>query len=316
MSVRRHHNHGLKKRCSCPRTNWSRCPHPWHFGFHWAGHEHRYSLHVIAQRDRFYVMSKSEAQGLADTLRSDIRHGRRLPAPSKGLAVAATAPLTFTDVAAVYIKRHVWVPSRRKRAAESIEGYVRILERLPVPVADGTAAMGIRPFATLTKADLEAAREARRAEFAAVKPDDRMRPGCKGGEVGVQHLMAVARQLWNWAIQEGYVETTPFKRGGVSVIRVKTGADSPRTRRLAGEEEVERRTDRVDIRVVSDLFTPDLLRRGEQDGADKSARPGEVLVSQTVRDLVLGSSIEFRETCSYQLESVPSTWRAYAVIST
>jgi class 3 adenylate cyclase len=51
-------------------------------------------------------------------------------------------------------------------------------------------------------------------------------------------------------------------------------------------------------------------------GIADAARPGEVLVSQTVRDLVLGSSIEFRETCSYQFESVPSTWRAYAVVST
>ena len=51
-------------------------------------------------------------------------------------------------------------------------------------------------------------------------------------------------------------------------------------------------------------------------GIADAARPGEVLVSQTVRDLVLGSSIEFRGTCSYQLESVPSTLPAYAVIST
>lgn len=54
------------------------------------------------------------------------------------------------------------------------------------------------------------------------------------------------------------------------------------------------------------------LARGIAD----AARPGEVLVSQTVRDLVLGSSIEFRETCSYHLDSVPSTWRAYVVVST
>jgi integrase len=237
MSVRRHHNHGLKKRCACPRTTWSRCSHPWHFGFHWAGREHRYSLHKIAKRDHYYVMSKTEAQALADTLRSDIRTGRltALAAPAAGIPAAG---LTFSDVATKYLKRHVWVPSRRKRASESIEGYVRILERLKIPAAGGTTvAMGTRPFTALTKADVEAARDARRAEFAATKPDDRMRPGCKGGEVGIQHLMAVARQLWNWAIQEGFVDTTPFKRGGVSVIRVKTGADSPRTRRLAGEEE-------------------------------------------------------------------------------
>src|SRR6185369_142797 len=36
---------------------------------------------------------------------------------------------------------------------------------------------------------------------------------------------------------EGFVDTTPFKRGGVTVIRVKTGADSARTRRLADDEE-------------------------------------------------------------------------------
>jgi pimeloyl-ACP methyl ester carboxylesterase len=43
------------------------------------------------------------------------------------------------------------------------------------------------------------------------------------------------------------------------------------------------------------------------------ARPGEVLVSQTVRDLVLGSSITFRDRCSHQLRDVPGRWRMYAV---
>jgi hypothetical protein len=80
-------------------------------------------------------------------------------------------------------------------------------------------------------------REARRNELGRVAGKGRVRPGCKGGEVGLEHLMAVARQIWNWAIVEGYVEVTPFKRGGVSVIRVKTGASSPRTRRLNDDEE-------------------------------------------------------------------------------
>src|SRR5207244_2163732 len=99
------------------------------------------------------------------------------------------------------------------------------------------AALGTRRFDGITKADLEAVRDARRTELAAAASDACMRPGCKGGEVGIEHLMAVARQIWNWAILEGYVETTPFKRGGVAVIRVKTGASSPRTRRLDGDEE-------------------------------------------------------------------------------
>jgi integrase len=235
MSAPRRH-HGLKKRCTCPSTKWSRCSHPWHFSFHWAGREHRYSLHAIAKKDRRYVMSKTEAQALADKLRAEIRDGKDVESGAAGSS--STAPLTFSDVAAAYLKRHIWVPNRRAAAGQSIENYVRILERLEIPTGGlRLAALGTLPFAQIMKADLEAVRDARRAELAKADLDSRVRPGCKGGEVGIEHLMATARQIWNWAILDGCVETTPFKRGGVSVIRVKTGASSPRTRRLEGDEE-------------------------------------------------------------------------------
>jgi len=43
------------------------------------------------------------------------------------------------------------------------------------------------------------------------------------------------------------------------------------------------------------------------------ARPGEVLVSSTVRDLVAGSGIEFKERGIVTLKGVPDQWRLYAV---
>ncbi len=43
------------------------------------------------------------------------------------------------------------------------------------------------------------------------------------------------------------------------------------------------------------------------------ARPGEVLVSSTVKDLVAGSGIEFEEHGEHELKGVPGTWRLYAV---
>jgi class 3 adenylate cyclase len=43
------------------------------------------------------------------------------------------------------------------------------------------------------------------------------------------------------------------------------------------------------------------------------AGPGEVLVSQTVRDLVAGSQIEFDERGSAELKGIPGEWRLYAV---
>ena len=51
-------------------------------------------------------------------------------------------------------------------------------------------------------------------------------------------------------------------------------------------------------------------------GVADIARPGEVLVSQTVRDLVLGSTITFRDPRAHQLRDVPGTWLLYAVTAT
>jgi pimeloyl-ACP methyl ester carboxylesterase/class 3 adenylate cyclase len=43
------------------------------------------------------------------------------------------------------------------------------------------------------------------------------------------------------------------------------------------------------------------------------ARPNEVLVSQTVKDLVAGSGIEFADRGAAELKGVPGEWRLYAV---
>jgi class 3 adenylate cyclase/alpha-beta hydrolase superfamily lysophospholipase len=45
------------------------------------------------------------------------------------------------------------------------------------------------------------------------------------------------------------------------------------------------------------------------------ARPGEVLVSGTVKDLVVGSKIEFVDRGEHQLKGVPGTWRLYRAVS-
>jgi class 3 adenylate cyclase len=45
----------------------------------------------------------------------------------------------------------------------------------------------------------------------------------------------------------------------------------------------------------------------------QAARPGEALVSSTVKDLVAGSGIEFEERGAAELKGVPGEWRLYAV---
>jgi class 3 adenylate cyclase len=43
------------------------------------------------------------------------------------------------------------------------------------------------------------------------------------------------------------------------------------------------------------------------------ARPSEVLVSSTVKDLVAGSGIEFSDPREHELKGVPGTWTLFAV---
>ena len=42
------------------------------------------------------------------------------------------------------------------------------------------------------------------------------------------------------------------------------------------------------------------------------AKPGEVLVSRTVKDLVAGSGIEFEDRGEEELRGIPGEWRLYA----
>ena len=44
------------------------------------------------------------------------------------------------------------------------------------------------------------------------------------------------------------------------------------------------------------------------------ADAGEVLVSSTVKDIVVGSGIEFRDRGEHDLKGVPGEWRVYEVV--
>ncbi len=86
--------------------------------------------------------------------------------------------------------------------------------------------------------------------------------------------------------------------------------------RLAGE------LPELGVRIRAGLHTGEFERRGEDVGgmavhigariADR-AEAGEVLVSSTVKDLVVGSGIEFADRGSAELKGVPGEWRLFAV---
>ena len=76
------------------------------------------------------------------------------------------------------------------------------------------------------------------------------------------------------------------------------------------------------IEVRAGLHTGECEVRGDDIGGigvhigarvSALAGPNEVLVSSTLRDLVIGSGLEFEERGSYELKGVPGEWRLFAV---
>jgi len=78
------------------------------------------------------------------------------------------------------------------------------------------------------------------------------------------------------------------------------------------------------IEVRAGLHTGECEVRGDDIGGigvhigarvSALAGPNEVLVSSTLRDLVIGSGLEFAERGAYKLKGVPGEWRLFAVAS-
>jgi class 3 adenylate cyclase len=78
----------------------------------------------------------------------------------------------------------------------------------------------------------------------------------------------------------------------------------------------------IDLDVRSGVHVGEFEERGARIGGiavavgariAAEADAGEVLVSRTVRDLVLGSGIRFADRESHTLKGLPGSWRLYAV---
>jgi class 3 adenylate cyclase len=78
------------------------------------------------------------------------------------------------------------------------------------------------------------------------------------------------------------------------------------------------------IEVRAGLHTGECEVRGDDIGGigvhigarvSALAGPNDVLVSSTLRDLVIGSGLEFEERGSHELKGVPGEWRLFAVAS-
>src|SRR5262245_12529523 len=121
--------------------------------------------------------------------------------------------------------------------------YLEVLKRIEV----NGVPLGQRVMAELMRDDIEQAADAHQ----------KTAKGKNGGLDARRHLLATTRHLVNWAIKNGILESTPFKKGGVAVIPV--AASRARSRRLEGDEETR-------LRAACDVFTRDLMDAALETG--------------------------------------------------
>ena len=166
-----HHNDGLRKRCDCGHRHWAKCPHAWHVNYSINGREFRACLHRYAGKPLSYLMGRTEAEGLRDKWRYELR--KRLvdgDATGAGPSIvggrpdgaapghARRTPLTFGDLADDYLKQHVRTPTRRPLGRKMMEWHVGALRRAPLERAGCKLTLADVAVAQISKADLEALR--------------------------------------------------------------------------------------------------------------------------------------------------------------
>jgi integrase len=247
-------NSGIRKRCGCPRGQWVRCAHPWHANFSHQGREYRVSLHKWAKKPADYVMLQGEAKTVFRTWTTSIEGGHETPQ-------AKAATLTLDSLAADYQREYVEVPDRRPAATAEMTRLVTAVCNATLTDAEGRSVrLGDLAAAAITKAHIEAVRAERRQaheaglrateRVAALRAADEPVPAdllqlaqraavrSKSGRVATNRLLARLRHLFAWAIAEkGLLDSSPFSKGGVSVIKLDAKAEGPRSRRLEGNEE-------------------------------------------------------------------------------
>ncbi len=258
---------GLTKRCRCGPAKWTRCAHPWTVRFYAQGRQWSIGLHAYAKWPLDHPMPKTEALRLRDELRRAARQGTLDPSHGQPVADATGAPVvpdhprggvTVGTLIEAYRAQFVQTPNRRPHAVVSMAGHLNIATRLDVPDAAGRMVpFPSLPITAVTPATIEALRHARRQQLAAADaayaevvrleqagldvPTDlrqrsRLRTRGRGGEVGINRMLARLRHLFSWAIARyPEMEQHPFRKAGVPVVRLEK--ETHRSRRLqAGEE--------------------------------------------------------------------------------
>ena len=209
----KHRHDGLRKICRCPRRQWPKCGHSYHFAFFHRGVPHRYSLSRLLGRP---VTTYQAARAEADRLRAAIREGTFPPNP----AAPVPEPVleTLETFAALWFERAV---AQTKRSASSDAAMLRRICAFDLERPGGAVRFGAVPIGSVTEDDLEVFLGHLRAEGLAASTRN--------------HYLQTFRSLSKWGLRKAYLTRSWFSPGS-DLKREKPGK---RNRRVTEAEEIQ-----------------------------------------------------------------------------
>jgi integrase len=246
------------KICAC--RDQVKCRHPWWFSFKPRGKADRIrkSLDVVLEK---HIESKTIAEQEAERLRLGLLDDKLSPRTRELLGLAPSAKpvlqaLTMHQLLDTYHERHLTATATHEKRAYEIGAIVRSVVARP----DRTMlAFGDWLVSDVTADTLERLREVtsiRRTHISA------KRVTALGGPVAANRNLRLVRAAFNWAIDKGLVERTPFKRGERTTIKLPS--EQARSRRLdAGEADRLLAACGEQLRAVVEAALETGCRRGE-----------------------------------------------------
>ncbi len=234
--------------------------------------------------------------------------------------VRAALPAIGVPVLALHRRDDRMIPARQAEyLTERIDGarYVELAgeDHLPTVGDTGTlldeveeflvgsrGAHGVeRSLATILFTDIVGS-----TETAARLGDLRWRELLERHDAAVRHELALHRGREVKTTGDGFLATFD---GPARAIRCATAIKGELSR---SGVEVRSGIHSGEVEAIGEDVGGMAVNIGARVGA--LAGPGEVLVSSTVRELVVGSGIEFEERGSHQLMGAPDEWRLFAVV--
>jgi len=259
-------NDGLQKCCACGRKRWSECPHSWYLRWTPPGKK-RLQVKIDTYVGK-HITARKEAAEIVVEIKTKVYAGTfSEPPASPPTTPLVDAPMTTTRLGELY-----FAAARNKRTGKPLKQsehyrWAQLIATSIVRPSNGaTTTVGEIPAAAVTSHDIEAFKQVHAEPHTVAIADSRGKryESLRGGTVSTNRILGRWSAVCAWAVRVGHLDTTPFKRGGVTVVE------------HYGEQARDRRLDEGELDQLL-AIAPENMRDLIEVAVGTACRKGELL---------------------------------------